>query len=1038
MPSCPKCGWENARGARFCIECGARLAEAPTAREQRKVVTVLFCDLTGSTELGEKLDPEALRTLLARYFERMKQIVERHGGTVEKFIGDAVMAVFGVPFVHEDDALRAARAAVEMRDAFNEFGVEGRIGVTTGEVVTGTEERLATGDAVNVAARLEQTALPGQILIGEATYRLIRNTARAELSPLLELKGIGRPIRAWRLLDVSTDVSASVHGPETPFVGRQRELDLLRHAFTAAVAEQTCLLVTVLGEPGIGKSRLAREFVALLGERARIVVGRCLPYGEGITYSPLVEILRQIAGREPRAAIADLLAGEENAELIAELIASVLGHSKRERSGDEINWAARRVFETLARSRPIVIVLEDLHWAEPTFLDLVEYVSTFSAEAPILLLTLARRELLENRPSWATVGPEARLVSLQPLDKPEIETMIDQLTDADEIGEALRIRVLEVVEGNPLFVEQLLAMLEEGAGDELRVPATVQALLAARIDLLEAEERAVIERAAVEGRSFHRGAVAELLPAAERAQAGARLLALVRKGLIRPDRTEFAGEDGFRFAHILIRDAAYASMPKGVRTDLHERCAAWLEGKVSERAPEYDEILGYHLEQAFRYRVELEPVDRHALGLAKRAGDKLASAGRRAMARGDFPAGINLFDRALGLFGPDDVERGQILADLGWALGWTELARADAVLTEAVQAGLARGDRRLELLASLRRAYVRALMEPEGSHEEMLLLAERAIPILEQLGDEQGLTQAWYDVAYAHKNAFRFGPEVDALGRALTHARQAGAWREENVILAMRVSRLISGPFPLNEAVRAYEEVLGEVGDDLALRAEVSIRFAVAQAELGRFDEARSLDRGGWTTFEELGLAEVHASLSHYSGSTYLLADDPEDAEGRLRWAYRVLTGSAEKAIRSTVAAMLAQTLYAQGRLEESERFTKLTEETAASDDVLSQVIWRSTRAKVLSRRAEITRAESLARDAVARAGTTDSPTLRGNALMDLGEVLRLAGRPDDALPAVEQALHLHDEKGDVVSAAKARASIEELRRSRSFRVRTR
>jgi tetratricopeptide (TPR) repeat protein len=353
-----------------------------------------------------------------------------------------------------------------------------------------------------------------------------------------------------------------------------------------------------------------------------------------------------------------------------------------------------------------------------------------------------------------------------------------------------------------------------------------------------------------------------------------------------------------------------------------------------------------------------------------------------------------------------------------------------------VQAGLANSDRRLELLASIRRAYVRAMMEPEGSSEELVHLARQAIPVFERSGDEKSLTEAWRAIAYSHRSAFRFGPEAEALGRALAHARRAGAWREEKVILGMRVSRLISGPMPLSEAVGAYEEVLGEVGDDLPLQAEVGIRFAVAEAMRGRFEEAHALDGGGWTMFEKLGLAEVHSSLSHYSGSTYLLADDLAAAERRLRWAYGVLSEGAEKSVRSIVAALLAETLYVRRKLEESERFTQISEETAASDDVLSQVIWRSARAKVLAGRDEIARAETLARDAVARAGETDSPMLRGNALMDLGEVLRLAGRPDDAIPVVEQALHLHDKKGNLISAAKARASIEELRRSRSARAR--
>jgi tetratricopeptide (TPR) repeat protein len=758
------------------------------------------------------------------------------------------------------------------------------------------------------------------------------------------------------------------------------------------------------------------------------VIGRCLPYGEGLTYRPLVEIVEQIAGGEPHAIVTKLMANEENTERIAELIASLPELSEGRGSSDETHWAVRRLFESFARERPLLVVLEDLHWAHPSLLDFVEYVFHFSADAPIVFVAVARTDLLETRPAWATTRPGSELVSLEPLGEPDIETLIDGLAHAHELPPPMRARILEVAEGNPLFVEQLLAMWTEGGGDELAIPPTIQAVLAARIDRLALGERAVIEAASVEGRGFHRGAVTELLPEAARARAGADLLSLVHKGLIRADRAEILGEDAFRFAHVLIRDAAYGSIPKALRSDLHRRYADWLERTVGERAVEYEEIVGFHLEQAYRYRIELGQIDNRALDLATRAVDTLASVGRRAVARGDFPAAVNLFERALRLVQSDDPQRGEFLAELGWILGWTERTRAENVLTEAVQVALGRGDRRLELLALLRRAYIRALIEPQGNREEVLRLAEQAIPVFDHLGDERGLTEAWRAVAYFHKASARYGPEGEALSQALDHARRAGAWREERTIMAVRLSRLISGPAPLNAAVRAHKEVVQEVGDDLPLQAEVSIRFAWAQAMRGRLAEARALDRQGWTIFEELGLAETHAVLSHYSGSMYLLADDPEAAQQRLRWAYRILARGAEKAIRSGVAGLLAEALYVEGRLQECERFAKISEETAASDDVWSQILWRSARAKVLARLGEPTPAEKLAREAVALAEETDSPDLRGNALMDLAEVLRLAGRSIQAAPVAHQALHLYEEKGNVVAAAKAHTLLEELR----------
>ena len=379
MRICPACGHENSDSARFCEECATPLAVAPAAREQRKTVTVLFCDVTGSTALGESTDPEALRALLARYFERMKGIVESHGGTVEKFIGDAVMAVFGVPQVHEDDALRAVRAAVEMRDALPDLGVEARIGLNTGEVVTGTEERLATGDAVNVAARLEQAAQSGEILIAEPTLQLVREAVETKPVDPLELKGKTEPVPAYRLIDVH---EAPERPHESLFVGRERELETLQDAWRRAVDERRCELVTLIGDPGVGKSRLAAELLSRID--AKVVRGRCLSYGEGITYWPVVEVLKQL-----NALPSDPVA--------AASLRSLLGETEEGTSAEEIAWAFRKLLEERA---PLVCFFDDLHWAEETFLDLVEHVALLSAGAPILLLCMARADLLARRPEW--------------------------------------------------------------------------------------------------------------------------------------------------------------------------------------------------------------------------------------------------------------------------------------------------------------------------------------------------------------------------------------------------------------------------------------------------------------------------------------------------------------------------------------------------------------------------------------------------------------------------------------------------------------
>src|ERR687888_1131258 len=578
MVFCAHCGAENREGARFCDSCAAALTVPTAVREQRKTVTVLFCDVTGSTDLGERLDPEALRSLLARYFERMKATVERHGGTVEKFIGDAVMAVFGVPVLHEDDALRALRAAAEMRDALPELGVQGRIGVATGEVVTGTEERVAS--------------------------------------------------------------------------------------------ERSCQLFTILGPAGVGKSRLAAEFFVSIGDPL-VVRGRCLPYGEGITYWPVVEIVKQLPAAEPDPAA-------------AEAIRTLLGEQQLVTSSEEIAWGFRKQLEAVASERPLVCVFDDLHWGEETLLDLVEHVADLSRDAPILLLCMARPDLLDRRTGWGGGKVNATSVLLEPLTSEETELLIDNLARLDE---GLRSRIREAAEGNPLFVEEMVALVQESGDGEVTVPPTIQALMAARLDQLEGDERNVLQCGSVEGRVFHRGAVQELNPG--EARLPARLTALVRKELIRPDKAELPGEDAFRFRHLLIRDAAYDALPKTTRAELHERYSGWLE-KHGADLVELDEMLGYHLEQAHRCRREL---GQPSGGLGERAAAKLAAAGRRALDRGDMDGASNLLARAAALLEEADKARLELEVDLGEALLESgRLPEAESLLEETVARAAHTGD----------------------------------------------------------------------------------------------------------------------------------------------------------------------------------------------------------------------------------------------------------------------------------------------------------------------------------------------------------
>ena len=986
MSACSQCGFESEGAFRFCPECGAELAAAVPSREQRKTVTVLFCDLTGSTALGETLDPERLRTLLARYFERMKAIVELHGGSVEKFIGDAVMAVFGVPVLHEDDALRAVRSAVEMRDALPELGLEGRIGVMTGEVVTGTEERLATGDAVNVAARLEQAAQPGEVLVGQPTLALVRDAVEVEPVEPLELKGKAEPVPAYRLLRVH-DAPERRH--EALFVGRERELALVREAWERVLAEQRCELVTVVGDAGVGKSRLVAEF--LHGLEATVVRGRCLPYGEGITYWPVVEVLRQL----------DLLPPEEAA---AVAIRSLLGESEAVTSAEEIAWAFRKTLEHASAERPVVVVFEDIHWGEETFLDLIEHVALLSSGASILLLCIARPELTERRPAWPVT------LRLEPLGDEDVDELIPE-----RIADDLREKIARAAGGNPLFVNEMLAMAGEAEG-EVVVPPTLQALLAARLDQLETPERSVLERGAVEGEIFHRGAVQALAP--EETQVTPRLAALVRKELIRPNKPQLAGEDGFRFRHLLIRDAAYDALPKAVRAELHERFGAWLEEHGADLA-ELEEILGYHLEQACRYRAELGAPDDGMLAAAARR--RLAAAGRRALLRADNGAAVRLLERAAALVPPAEIDIA-LEIDLVDALFWAgksgdALRRAGSLAERASAAG----DRVGELCGRIKEGIFCLYLEPEGATERLAALVEQAMPVFQAARDDLALYVGYSALGQMATMRAQMDAKLEAFERAFAHAQQASLPHE---LLGWRASARFFGTTPVSELLAWMDEQEARGARQYGLRAH----RAGALAMLGRFDEARAIlaqvraelvDRGGG-----IPLAMV---TGQNSVDVELLAGDPAAAAELGEEGCRLLEELGEQSLLSTAAGGLAQALYALDRLEEADAWAGRSAELGASDDALTQMLWRQVRAKVLARCGEHAEAERLAREAVAICDRIDMLVAQGDVYADLAEVLLLTGKADEAAATLEQALERYERKGNLVSAQRARARLAEL-----------
>ena len=998
MAICTNCGRESTGDFAFCPHCAAPFAEVSPSREQRKVVTVVFCDVTGSTELGERLDPEALRLLLARYFERMRSIVERHGGTVEKFIGDAVMAVFGVPVLHEDDALRALRAAVEMREALPELGIEGRIGVATGEVVTGTDERLVTGDAVNVAARLEQAAAAGEILIGEETHRLTRKSVEVERIEPLELKGKAEPVRAHRLRSVHPTEAPRRSGG--PMVGRERELGLLADAWEQVASERVCRLFNVLGAAGVGKSRLVAEFLASLGG-ALVVRGRCLPYGEGITYWPVVEVVKELP-ETPLDPVA------------AETIQAVVGERTAVTSSEEIAWAFRKLLETVAAESPLVCVFDDLQWGEETFLDLVDHVVVLSRDAPILLLCMARPDLLDRRPGWAGGTANAGCVLLEPLGPGETETLIENLAPVEE---SLRERIREAAEGNPLFVEEMVAMVRESPDGNVTVPPTIQALMAARLDQLEVLERNVLQRGAVEGRVFHRGAVQALAP--DEPQAVAQLTALVRKELVRPDRAQLPGEDAFRFRHLLIRDAAYAALPKSARAGLHERFAAWLADHGSELV-ELDELLGYHLEQAAAYHGELGSDDPE---LAARAVEHLASSGRGAVLRGDVKAAVNLLDRALRLRSgsPQDLALELDLADALFLSG--RLADAEALLGEAADRAEAGGDARAALLARVVRGRLGFQIDPGGKGAELRALAQEALPVFQQAGDELGLMHAWTAIGHVEHVDCQFEPRNLAFQRALDAATRLGDQRSEQNLISAIGPGYVFGQAPVAEGLRWCSALRPE---DAARPAQLGVRACLDAME-GRFDDARSLLAEMRSRYEELGQTVRTILQRWYVASVETRAGDHAAAERALRESCELGEELGVRGWLSTYAANLGHVLCTLERWDEAAEWGAKSRELGGSDDIVTQMLWRQVLARVRAHSGEADEAERLAREAVEYGGRTDMLVNRAVAHLDLAEVLEAAGRRDEAAAECAHALDLFEQKGDVPMAARACAVLENL-----------
>ena len=1037
VQTCASCGSRNPPEQKFCGECGAGLAAPGETR--RRLITALFCDLVGSTELGERLDAELLRKVLDRYFDAMRTVIERHGGTVEKFIGDAVVGAFGVPEAHEDDALRAVRAALEMREAAAELDGDiddpevrmlVRIAIDSGEAfadeAAATQGRIVA-DAFNTAARLQAAAAPGDILVSAAAEPMLRG--RVELAPLdpIGVKGKAEPVLAYRVLAVRPTPARA----ETPLVGRDRHLTVLRQALEDAIDAPACVLVTVLAPPGVGKSRLAAAFADAVREHATVLIGQTPSYGDGVTFAPLVELLSQAAGHpggdaeEVATALRARCADQPDGAAVGDRLAQVLGVG--EALASDASWAVRRLFEVMATGRPLVVVLEDVHWAEQPMLDLADAVIE-RVHGPVLFLCLARPELLEQRPTWAAGKPRALTTTLPPLSSADARRVAELLLGPQAPLPVVE-RVCETAEGNPLYLEQLTAMLADqgllvdgrwvGADDaDVEIPATLQALLAARLDRLEPIPRLVLERAAVEGRRFRIAALRALAPDLGPEDVDGAIASLERRGLVQPE-DEAAGR--WRFAHALVLDAAYRGLSKELRADLHERLADWMLEEDADRS-DVDEWVARHLERALHLREELGARDERSAALSERAGELFADAGSRAFAAVDYITARDLLGRAAALLPERSPRRFDLVPNLGAALadsGRTE--ETEALLSEAIEQARAAGSERDALRATVQLLSNRVYRSPTDAEIESAVVEARgAAGAFEALDDDVGLAEAALAVSYLETTRGHVAEAQAWASRSLHHALAAGRPRETVEAAGNLVANMILGPLPFDRFAATARELVsrGEPISDSTGHALMAVAALAAGDDPGFHEHERRwrdvLDRHGLTWFAAAhGLMIAHVELS---------VGKAETAERRLREAREFLAAIGNVWWVDEVDGYLCEALRAQDRPRE---FLRLADAFTSSASPVPDPELLARRQLVLARahllRGSAPEAEAAARRAIKLVEPTDMVPEHAKALLMLADVLDARDLGDAAAAARIEAIAKLRSKGNLAAIAHLR-----------------
>jgi class 3 adenylate cyclase/tetratricopeptide (TPR) repeat protein len=896
---------------------------------ERKLATVLFVDLVASTELVADADPEVVRRRVGRFFDQVSHCIVTHGGTVEKFAGDAVMAAFGVPLAHEDDAERAIRAALTTVERVKDLGLESRVGIESGEVVADeSDSTFATGEAVNLAARLQQEAGPNEILVGPTAARLVRDRIELESLTPLELRGWREPIQASRVI-CALDFGTPPQFLAAPLVGREAELELLENTFARTLRDRRATLFTIYGDPGVGKSRLAREFMDGL-EGATILRGRCLPYGEGVTYWSIAEMVKSSAGisdddplDEAYRKLRESCEDEAVADLLG-LAAGVLEAVDGERSPQEIAWAVRAWAEQLAAAQPLLLVFEDVHWGEEPLLELVEHLAAWVREAPLLLLCLARPELLDIRPTWGGGRVRATTIELEPLQLAESAELVAALTAELDVPVDTDA-VLAKTEGNPLFVEETVRMLAEGTrrGTE-RIPDTLQALIAARIDRLPAPQRRLLQRASVMGRIFMRGAAERLSPDLEDVE-GALDGLLLRDLIVREQRPTISGEQAFKFKHVLIREVAYAGLAKSARADLHRDFADWLSEKAGD---EIVEIRAFHLDQATRLLVELEgsaPPE-----LAEEAAAVLEHAGRRALSREAFRSARKLLLRAVEL--APTLERRYFAARAAWRLG--DMTAVILEMEDVASVAGAQGERRLQgrALTALAEAVLNQRADAVGARE----LAERAIEVL--AGD---MPEIRFEAFRAAAGIATWLGDADAFehwAMMALEAARAAERKDQEIQITMALAENYMNHLEFNEAEPLVDRI-AELAEDIGSivgRALAWVARGAYENWRGNDVESEAAYAAARDLYREIGNTAAEAGATMMIARRAAAQGDLARAEKLLLDVVRTMKGVNDRARLCEAQRSLAEVYVKLGRLEEAERYALQARESVGPEDRVS------------------------------------------------------------------------------------------------------